>query len=377
MRALSAATKRRRTSPAIACLAVGLLVAACGAGQTQAATTLRGVPPPTTQIVVPSTTQPNTAVVTGKVFPCSGQPRQLPEADFNSVFLDTPGEEVVAPAPVQPDHRFVFNDVRPGRYELAEGPSASPLIVRPVSVHGSETLVVDLPGCVPTAGGNYKPASAAAVRRFLSKAQSDDQGFAATYRNIDSVVGPQTFFYAQQPQGRGTWSPHGTGDFTYAASEDDESFKFVQRDRGDYACLQKRRHASWTCDGPNEVVRSIGDYYQTAQFDEEVSIATVMVGHMSPIQAWIWSGQLRGLTATCLRYIYPASLGSRATWCIDPAGITLFVVAPSVLSLQVTRLSTAVPAADFSLPAKPGPWRGACMGADVPPGCSQGQAWRE
>jgi hypothetical protein len=333
------------------------------------ATTLVGVPPSTAPVVIPSTTLPNTAIVTGVVVPCTGQPPPLPEAIFNSVDLDTPGEQVVAPAPVLSNGSYRFSNVAPGHYELAEGPSASPEVIRHIWVRNSQTVLVDLPGCVPSVGGTYQRASASALRHFLAEAQSNNQAFAATYRTLNGVSGPRTFSYAQQPQGRGTWSPHGIGDFVYAASRGQESFKFVQRDRGDYACVQKRRHGPWTCDGPHYVVSSIGDYLQTAQFDEQESISTHMVGHLSPIQAWIWSGPLGGMAATCLRYIDPDALGSRSTWCITGNGITVFVVAPSVANVEVAKLSTSVPVSDFSLPARPRlPWQGACL-TDIPPDC--------
>jgi hypothetical protein len=337
-----------------------LALAGCSSGQTVPPTTRTGITT-TTQAVVPSTTQPNRAVVTGKVVPCTGEPTPLPGAIFNSVDLDTTGEQVVAPAPVLQDGTYRFTDVTPGHYELTEGPTGSPQIIQPISVHSSQTLVVDLPSCPPTAGGNYKLASAEAVHHFLVEAQSDNQGFVATYRTLDSDVGPETFVYAQQPQGRprdgSTWSPHGTGDFLYIARRGDESLRFIQRNRGDYICVQKAERGPWTCQGPNDGVRSIGDYYLTEQFDEQALVTMHMTGHFSLGRTWIWSGRLGGAPATCLRYLDQDSTFARTTWCINASGVTVFAVASSFLNVEVVKFSTSAPTAEFSLPARPTPWQ--------------------
>ena len=315
-----------------------------------------------TQPVVPTTNQPNTAVVSGKLFPCAGKPRPPPGTIFNSVDLDTTAKQVVAPAPVLQDDTYRFTDVIPGHYELTEGPTGSPQIIQPISVRSSQMLVVDLPSCPPTVGGSYKVASAKAVHRFLAEAQSNNQRFVATYHTLDSDVGPETFVYAQQPQGRppngGTWSPHGTGDFLFIASHGNETLRFVQRHRGDYICVQKTKQGRWTCQGPNDGVRSIGDFYMTEQFDEQALVTMHMTGHFSLGQTWIWSGRLGGAPATCLRYLDQDSTFARATWCINASGVTVFAVASSFLNVEVVKFSTSVPATEFSLPASPAPWQG-------------------
>ena len=169
-----------------------LALTGCSPGQTVTPTT--SSMSTITQAVVPTTNQPNTAVVTGKLFPCTGEPTPLPGTIFNSVDLDTTATQVVAPAPVSQDDTYRFTDVIPGQYELTEGPTGSPQIIQPISVRSSQMLVVDLPSCPPTVGGSYKLASAKAVHRFLAEAQSNNQRFVATYRTFDSDVGPELPF---------------------------------------------------------------------------------------------------------------------------------------------------------------------------------------
>ena len=118
-----------------------LALTGCSPGQTVVPTT--SSMSTITQAVVPTTNQPNTAVVTGKLFPCTGEPTPLPGTIFNSVDLDTTATQVVAPAPVSQDDTYRFTDVIPGQYELTEGPTGSPQIIQPISVRSSQMLVVD------------------------------------------------------------------------------------------------------------------------------------------------------------------------------------------------------------------------------------------
>lgn len=253
---------------------------------------------------------------------------------------------------------YRFTSVVPGHYTLVGQWPGSPPASTDAWVSAGQTEVVNLPTCIPTTGVDYKPASAAAVSRFVANATAgNNRAFFATYRYLGGEIygvwpTGEIFSFAQRPDGRNSTDPWGAGNFAYRARKQTHALEFVQRAGHDYECFRSKSGMPWSCEGPNH--ESIGNALAVMHFDESADL----LNHMFPPSngTSVSSGTLNGLRVTCLRY--QESDGSLATWCITANGITAFAASSTVDSVEMLNLSASLPLGVFSLPALPVKWRG-------------------
>jgi len=254
--------------------------------------------------------------------------------------------------------RYRFTSVVPGHYMLVGQWPDTPPVSTDAWVSAGQTDVVNLPTCVPTTGVDYKPASAAAVRRFVARATvGGNRAYSATYRYLGGEIygawrAGETFFFAQRPHGRDSMYPWGAGDFTFRAHQGSHALEFIQRARHDYECVRNKPVEPWSCEGPN--YESIGNALAVMSFDESADL----LSHMFPPSKGtsMASESLNGLKVTCLRS--PELDGSLATWCITANGITAYAASSTLDNVEMLNLSASLPAGVFSLPARPVKWHG-------------------
>lgn len=334
-----------------------LVVAGCSTGQATPLTTKHSAILVTTQ---GAATPSDRGTLTGEV--CRPLNGPLETKVIVSLDKSVPGVgrgPQVRSETVPQNGRYRFTSVVAGLYVLVGQWPNSPLFRTSAWVSAHQTSVVNLGTCVPTIGVDYRPASVAAVRRFLAEATAGGgRAFSATYRYLggeiySSDASSPPFFFAQRPHGRGgSVQPWGAGDFAYLAQQGTKSFKWVQVHAHDYECLRNKPSAPWSCSGPNP--ETIMNALATLSYDVPAGLLRDIPPPSKDV--FVSSATLSGLKVTCLRF--PAPDGSLATWCITADGITAFAAASNLANLEVVTLSPILPADIFSLPASPRKWHG-------------------